>query len=74
MPEPPCKGSQQFNEHLQDHSDEPMSGAGSLVDLDQQILSNAKYSCRLTPNDGGGKLDQNLFQIMDQRINSVVYV
>ena len=30
--------------NLQDHSDKPMSGAGSLVDLDQQIISNTR--CR----------------------------
>ena len=33
-----------YNLNLQDHNDiEPMSEAGSPVDLDQQIISNAKY-------------------------------
>ena len=32
-----------LNTNLQFHSDKPMSGAGSLVDLDQQIILNTKY-------------------------------
>ena len=36
-----------------------MSGAGSLVDLDQQIFSNAKYRQQGDLNGEGGKLDQN---------------
>ena len=36
-----------------------MSGAGSLVDLDQQIISHAKYKRQTDPNGGGRELDQN---------------
>ena len=36
-----------------------MSSAGSPVDLDQQIISHAKYRRQTDPNDGGGELDQN---------------
>ena len=32
-----------------------MSGAGSLVDLDQQIILNKKYWWRLTDPNGGGE-------------------
>ena len=32
-----------------------MSGAGSLVDLDQQIISNTKYERETDPNGGGDK-------------------
>ena len=31
-----------------------MSGAGSLVDLDQQIISYTKYWRQTDPNGGGG--------------------
>ena len=36
-----------------------MSGAGSLVDLDQQIISNAKHERQVDPNGGGGELDRS---------------
>ena len=36
-----------------------MSGAGSLADLVQQIISNAYYRQQTYPKGGGGKLDRN---------------
>ena len=36
-----------------------MSSAGSPIDLDQQIISHAKYRRQMDPNYGGGELDQN---------------
>ena len=44
---------------MQDQSDKPMSGARSLADLDQQIISNAKYRRQTDPNGGGGELEIN---------------
>lgn len=32
-----------FQYNLENHSDKPMSGAESLVDLDKQIISNTNY-------------------------------
>ena len=42
-----------------------MSGAGSLVDLDQQIISNTKYWGQIDPNGGGGELDRNKQQRLE---------
>ena len=35
-----------------------MSGPGSLVDLDQQIMLNTKYWRQTDPNGGGDELDR----------------
>ena len=32
-----------------------MSDAGSLVDLDQRIISNARIDGQIDPNGGGGE-------------------
>ena len=41
---------------MKDHSDKPMSGTGSLVNLDQQIITNAKYKRQTDPNGVGAEL------------------
>ena len=35
-----------------------MSGAGSLVHLDMQIISNVKYRRQTDPNGGGGEINK----------------